>query len=114
MVKPDSYCNCLVIKTFMRLKLLKKKYQRSFSEILNAIGLLWAMLMIWFLPGLSFVLNIEVYSNNVFFNIFLIIFGWHLYGCAINIWKVTPLLSYQTILDRFEFQMAFSIQKLMY
>ena len=41
--------------------------------------------MISFLPGLSFVLNIEVCSNNVFFNIFLIIFGWHLYGCAINI-----------------------------
>ena len=40
--------------------------------------------MILFLPGLSFVLNIEVCSN-VFFNIFLIIFGWHLYGCAINI-----------------------------
>ena len=34
---------------------------------------------------MSFVLNIEVCSNNVFFNIFLIIFGWRLYGCAINI-----------------------------
>ena len=34
---------------------------------------------------MSFVLNIKVCSNNVFFNIFLIIFGWHLYECAINI-----------------------------
>ena len=28
--------------------------------------------------------------------------------------NVTPLLSYQTILDRLEFQRAFSVQKLMY
>ena len=82
----------------------------NFSEILNAIGLLGAKLIFFIRFRIAICFNIlKACSNNqnVLFNIFMTIFDWHLYACAIN------KFSYQTILDRLEFERTFSIQNFM-